>query len=246
MIKINDLYLKKYFKNKRIALVGNSFDRCDLAKEIDKHDIVIRCNLADSRVKKWDYETVKPDVPTGNKITIMAGFWNHMNVVNIVNAYSEIDLLLTVRPETAQRKKYWRETSKMYKVNKKNYFISQQEYKNIASRVGGAPVLVGIVALFILHKYNTAKEINIYNFNFYTPSLNDWNKVQQQVYDKWLHRRHGDTMYGFHEKNRHTAHNLTRSYKWFCKCLKVNKNIQWRLNSRHKDIIKKYMTGEIK
>ena len=241
MIKVADSFLRRYFRDKTIALIGNSYDKDDNATEIDMHDMVIRCNLAKSRIEKWDYETIKPDVPTGNKIDVMAGFWNHMNVLDIIKDYPEINLLLTVRPETQKRKKYWMETSKMDGVDRRNYIISSENYKCIARKVGGAPVLVGIVALYILHKYNTAKMIDIYNFNFYTPNLNNWNVVQKQVYDKWLHRKGDDIRYGFHEKDRSASHNLTQSYMWFCKCLNANKNMKWKLPDECKKRVKEFL-----
>lgn len=220
---ITGKYLQKYWRDKTVAVVGNSFTPRDISKEVDNHDIVIRFNL-DRRRLGWGYSSIRPPVPAGEKVNVMCAYWSNMNVPRILKNFPTIAWFFSVRPGALARYNRAYTDAGLYQVNKPVYDPPIEQYKEIA-KICGDPVLTGMGAAHIMSLYNTAEEINFYNFNFFVPALNPNNRDVKRVYMRYLHGRKGDKRYGSKKR----PHRLTKSYIWFKKLINSVDNMNWKM-----------------
>lgn len=229
-------YLKDFFKGKTVAVVGNSFDKEDIADQVDNHDIVVRFNLDPARLR-YGYTQVRPQVPAGDKTTVMAAFWNRMNVPGIVRDFPDIELLVSLRPDRSRmHANYVR--AQLYDINKPVFMITPNMYHGVSRKVN-PPVLCGMVFMHILLQVNTARCVDFYNFNFYVPSLNSHVDDVRTVYKKYLFGKKGNRCYG--NRKFRKGHNLSKSYRWFKKMVERTPNFIWRVSEENKKKIEEYL-----
>lgn len=219
--------LKTRFRDKRIAVVGNSFTPRNIADKVDGSDVVIRFNLDVVRTK-YGYSQYRPPVPAGMKTTAMAGFWNRMNIKRMLGLNPGTELLITLRPLSKRSNPNYKRAG-LFEIQTPVYVVSKGEHK-AAARACGAPVLCGMSMAYILATHNAAKNVTFYNFNFYVPALNGDVPDVENVYKKCLAGSKGNKLYGF--PSHRVKHNLTRSYKWFKKLIKRVPNFIWDVTSK--------------
>jgi hypothetical protein len=214
--------MRAYFRGKTVAVVGNGFSPRDVSAKVDSSDIVIRFNLDPARLL-YGYTQVKPQVPTGVKTHVMAGFWNRMKLPRLLRLSPGVQLLMTLRPNSTRSMKNYKRAG-LYETRLPTYIVTPQQHARVRGYCG-APVLCGMSALFILAQYNTAQSVTFYNFNFYAPALNKGVPDYEKVYKRCIGGKKGKRTYGYpgHPKK----HKLSKSYRWFKRTIGNLANFHW-------------------
>jgi hypothetical protein len=102
-----------------------------------------------------------------------------------------------------------------------------------------APVLCGMVFMYILLQANTASNISLYNFNFYTPDLNAHVDDMKAVYKRYLFGSKGNRCYG--DRAGRQGHNLSKSYRWFKQVVSRTPNATWKITPQNQKKIEAFL-----